>query len=414
MHIEVLSIEEFNNFQKNHPLTNYYQTINYAMLKAESGYDYELIGLKDFHNNILAASLILLKEIGLQSYYGYAPRGFLIDYNNENLLNIFVEEVKKYYESKKVIFIKLNPNLPIGEVNTENFNTSYNENYHIKDILTQHNFKKLADNMYFEAQLPRFNAFINLKEFEAYKLNKNNRNKVKKAIRKGLVFEKVSKDNLPIFYNLLKNTIDKDIYYYQDYYTVFAKDNAIDLFLVSIDYEEFLQNSQYIYNIELNRNNYLNEKLIKYNNEKNINAKMSSDKTLLSYKNDILEASKGISEKREKIYIAGALVVKHNNTVSIVINAHDKNYKRFAPNYFLYYNIIKYYQETFDYLDLNGVVGDFKNENPYSGLNRFKLGFNPRIFEYIGEYDLILNQKLYDILLYNGYLKKEFDKKNAN
>ncbi len=412
MHITTLSIEEFMNYQKNHPLSNYCQTINYAMLKAENGFDYDLVGLKDSDNNILAASLILIKEIGNQSHYGYAPRGFLIDYSNEYLLNTFVVELKKYYASKKIVFIKINPNLPIGKLN-DNLEISYNENYSIKNSLINNDFKKLADNMYFEAQLPRFNAFINLKEFDVSKLSKNNRNKIRKGIRKGLVFEKVSKNELPIFYNLLKNTTDKGSFYYRDYYTVFDKDDAIDLFLVSIDYVEFLKNSQYVYNLEFDRNNYLNDRLVKYGTEKCINAKMNSDKTLLSYKNDILEASKGMSEKLEKNYIAGALVVKHNNMVTIIMNAYDKSYKRFAPNYFLYYSIIKYYQDSFDYLDLNGVVGDFKNENPYSGLNRFKLGFNPHVFEYIGEFDLILNKKLYDILLYNGYLKKEFDKKEC-
>ena len=80
---------------------------------------------------------------------------------------------------------------------------------------------------------------------------------------------------------------------------------------------------------------------------------------------------------------------------SIIFSAYDKNYKRFAPNYFLHYSIIKYYQDKFDYLDLNGVVGNFEVENPYSGLNRFKLGFNPRIYEFIGEFDLIIEPKRY-------------------
>ena len=47
-------------------------------------------------------------------------------------------------------------------------------------------------------------------------------------------------------------------------------------------------------------------------------------------------------------------------------------YKRFAANYFLHYSLIKYYQNDFDYLDFNGVVGDFTHDNPYTGLNKFK------------------------------------------
>ena len=412
MHIKTLNIEEFENFEKNHPLSSLYQTVNYGMLKAEIGYDYELIGLLDEENTIIAASLILIKSIGTQSYYGYAPRGFLIDYQNDYLLDIFTKKLKEYYLNKRVIFIKVNPNIPIGEVNLNNYSTTYNDNYQIKNNLINYDFKKLFDNLYFEAQLPRFNAFVNLKNYDPSKLNKNTRNKIKKGIRKGLVFEKAEKNDIQIFEKLLNNKDIKE-FYYQDYYTAFEKNNAVDLFLISIDYDEFLQNSQYIYNKELEKNNKLNERLTRKNTEHNINAKMASDKALLSYKNDIMEASKGLSDNH-KVYLAGALVVKHNNVVTVVMNAYDKNYKRFAPNYFLYYNIIKYYQEKYEFLDLNGVVGDFKNNNPYSGLNRFKIGFNPRIFEYIGEYDFIINPKMYEILNLNGYLAKEFNKKTVS
>ncbi len=411
MNLRILSIEEFSDFQKNHPLSNFYQTINYAMLMAEVGYDYDLIGMIDENNNIVAASLILIKPIGIKCFYGYAPRGFLIDFSNLELVREFTTKLKEYYYEKNVIFIKVNPNLPIGEIDTNNFIVTYNENKNIINILENNDYKKLADNLYFEAQLPRFNAFIDLKNYTSDNLNKNTKNKIKKAIRKGLKFELVDKDKIKEFYNLMKNKKDNNEFYYQDYYTVFSKDDKIDLFLVSIDYNAFLQNSQYIYDEEAAHNNKLNIKLANNNSEKVINAKMNSDKVLLSYKNDIMEATKGIADNN-KVYLAGALVIKHNNMVSIVFSAFDKNYKRFAPNYFLHYNIIKYYQDKFDYLDLNGVVGNFEVDNPYSGLNRFKLGFNPRIYEFIGEFDLIIEQKSYEILLRNGILAKTFDKKD--
>ena len=411
MNLRTLSIEEFTAFQKNNPLSNLYQTANYGMLMAENGFDYDLIGLVDENNSILAASLILLKPIGIKCFYGYAPRGFLIDYNNEELVKEFTEQIKNYYYEKNVIFIKINPFLPIGVINTKDYLITYNDNKNVIDTLTNNGYKKLADNLYFEAQLPRYNAFINLKEYNSDNLDKNTKNKIKKGIRKGLKFELVDKDKIKDFYNLMKNKKDNNEYYYQDYYTVFSKDNNIDLFLVSIDYNEFLLNSQYVYDEEAIKNTKLNEKLARSNKERNINAKMNSDKVLLSYKNDIMEATKGIANN-EKIYLAGALVVKHNNMVSIIFSAFDKRYKRFAPNYFLHYSIIKYYQDKYDFLDLNGVVGNFEVENPYSGLNRFKLGFKPKIYEFIGEFDLIIEQKSYEILLRNGILAKTFDKKD--
>ena len=409
MDFRPLNIEEFTTFEQNHPLSNFYQTINYAMLMAENGYDYDLVGLVNEENKIVAASLILLKPIGIKCFYGYAPRGFLIDYSNEELLKTFTEHLKKYYYEKNVIFIKVNPNLPIAEVNIDDFSTTYNQNKNIVDILTKNGYKKLLDNLYFEAQLPRYNAYINLKNYDFSNMSKNTKNKIKKGIRKGLIFEKVNKEDIKYFYEMMKNKKDNNEFYYQDYYTVFEKNSAIDLFLVSVDYNAYLQNSQYIYEEENEKNIKLNEKLANNNSNKVINAKMNSDKVLLSYKNDIMEASKGINDNN-KVYLAGALVIKHNDMVSIVFSAFDKKYKRFVPNYFMHYNIIKYYQNDFNYLDLNGVVGDFTTNNPYSGLNRFKLGFKPKVYEFIGEFDLIIEPKSYDILLQNGILSKTFDR----
>ena len=49
-------------------------------------------------------------------------------------------------------------------------------------------------------------------------------------------------------------------------------------------------------------------------------------------------------------------------------------------------------------------------DNPYHGLNRFKNGFNPDIYEYIGEFDLVIDEKNYNHLLKSGLLAKEFNK----
>lgn len=408
MYIKELTINEFTNYQKSHSLSSYHQTINYGILMAENTHDYDLIGYVDDNNTIYGASLIIIKKIG-KYLYGYAPKGFLIDYSNEYLLKKFTEDIKNYYKRKGLVFIKINPEIAIGEINTKTFQVTYNQNNNITNILINCGYKKLKDNLYFESMLPRFNGFIKTKDFNINNVDKNTKNKIKKAIRKGLVFEKAEKKDLDIFYNFIKHKKEKSINEYKDFYTVFEKDNAVDLFLVKIDYNRFLINSQQAYEEELVKNNYYNELLIKSNNPKLINKKMNSDKTLLSYKNDILEATKGLQENINH-YIAGALVVKHNNKASIVMSGYDQAFKRFAPNYFLHYSILNYYLNNYDYIDLNGMTGDFTDNNPYNGLNRFKLGFNPKVYEFIGEFDLIIDELLYKTLLKSGFLAKEFNK----
>lgn len=406
MFIREMSLAEFKKFANTHFIGNFHESINYALIKAEEGFEYEFIAYGA--DDIVGAALILYKKIG-SVYFGYSPRGFLIDYSNDYLLEDFTNKIKEYYKNRNFAFIKINPEIAIAKLNKDTMNFEYNENYKIIDMLTKNGYKKLKNNMNFEALLPRVNAIIKLDGYDYNNLSKNTRNKVKKGIRKGLILEKANPDKLNIFYKFIKNKINRDEYYYNDFYNVFSKTLDVDLMLVKVDYKAFLINAQEAYNEELRRNASFNNKLITNNNANAINAKMNSDKALLSYKNDIAEASKNLNTGLET-YVAGALVIKHQNRVIIQISGFNKAMSRFSPNYFLYYALIKYYQQEYKYLDLNGITADLSKENHYYGLNRFKMGFNPDVYEYIGEFDLVIDEKQYDKLLKSGLLAKEFNK----
>lgn len=406
MFIREMSLAEFKEFANTHFIGNFHESINYALIKAEEGFEYEFIAYGA--DDIVGAALILYKKIG-SVYFGYSPRGFLIDYSNDYLLEDFTNKIKEYYKNRNFAFIKINPEIAIAKLNKDTMNFKYNENYKIIDMLTKNGYKKLKNNMNFEALLPRVNAIIKLDGYDYNNLSKNTRNKVKKGIRKGLILEKANPDKLNIFYKFIKNKINRDEYYYNDFYNVFSKTLDVDLMLVKVDYKAFLINAQEAYNEELRRNASFNNILITNNNANAINAKMNSDKALLSYKNDIAEASKNLNTGLET-YVAGALVIKHQNRVIIQISGFNKAMSRFSPNYFLYYALIKYYQQEYKYLDLNGITADLSKENHYYGLNRFKMGFNPDVYEYIGEFDLVIDEKQYDKLLKSGLLAKEFNK----
>lgn len=406
MFIREMSLAEFKEFANTHFIGNFHESINYALIKAEEGFEYEFIAYGA--DDIVGTALILYKKIG-SVYFGYSPRGFLIDYSNDYLLEDFTNKIKEYYKNRNFAFIKINPEIAIAKLNKDTMNFEYNENYKIIDMLTKNGYKKLKNNMNFEALLPRVNAIIKLDGYDYNNLSKNTRNKVKKGIRKGLILEKANPDKLNIFYKFIKNKINRDEYYYNDFYNVFSKTLDVDLMLVKVDYKAFLINAQEAYNEELRRNASFNNKLITNNNANAINAKMNSDKALLSYKNDIAEASKNLNTGLET-YVAGALVIKHQNRVIIQISGFNKAMSRFSPNYFLYYALIKYYQQEYKYLDLNGITADLSKENHYYGLNRFKMGFNPDVYEYIGEFDLVIDEKQYEKLLKSGALAKEFNK----
>lgn len=59
---------------------------------------------------------------------------------------------------------------------------------------------------------------------------------------------------------------------------------------------------------------------------------------------------------------------------------------------------------------MNGITGDMTENNPYKDVNEFKLKFNPTTFEYIGEFDLIVNKPFHQLLWSTGKIQKEFFK----
>lgn len=407
--LKEITMFEFHDFAMSHKLLNPYQTSNYAIFKGEENYDYEYIGYFE-NNTLIAAVMILYKNISLLTKYAYAPRGYLLDFQNTNLLQDFTIKLKKYLNRKNVIFLKLDPLVITNEYNPITKEIIHSPSLDYKKLFMDLGYRKLKDNLYFEASLPRFDAYINLKEFNLKSINKNTRNKINNSLQKGLELVKASQEDLKYFYEFMKKKKDKNLRYYNDLYKAFNSDNLIDLFLVKVDYEKVMANAKNLYEDELEKNNYYNELLKKENNNRNLNKKMASDRLLIKYKNAIMEASRKYTDNELQEYIAGALVIKNGNKVNIMFSGFNPAYRHLNVNYFLHYSLIEYYKESFKYLGLNGLSGDFSKTSKYYGLNEFKLGFNPRVFEYLGELDLVINEKAYNKLLATGKLHQMFDK----
>ena len=407
MKLKSLSAKEFNEYSREHPLGSYHQTSNYAILAREHSFEYDLIGLVDEKETIHAAALIIIKKIGLFSSYGYSPKGFLIDYYDTNLLKEFLDKLKKHYYKQNVAFIKFNPEISIGKIDYKNKQIKYNKNQMIENTLKGLNCRKLEGIKRFESRLPIYNAIQVLKPTNLKTVTKNTRNKIKKAENMGMTLVKSSKNEIKILYEFIKKKTNNPINNYYSYYESFSQNDSIDLFLVEINFETCLANLREKFESETERNEKLNNILENNPSKVNKKRKRESDTLLSSIRDNITIATNHLANQK-KVFIAGAIAIKFKNRVSILISGFDKKYKNYCPNYFLHYELIKYYKDNFDYIDLNGITADFSEKNPYHGLDKFKLGFNPLAFEYIGEFDFIINEDLYRSLNQSGRLAKEF------
>lgn len=412
MEIKEISNEVFDEYATKHVLGSFYQTSTYGTLMSKYGYRDLYIGVYK-EDSLIGASLILTKSISLNVKYGYAPRGFLIDYFNTKEFNDVSKSLKKYFSKKGFAFVKINPIITYSEAfPKENRKEISDISVKLIERLGKNSYKKLKDNLYFESILPKYNPIINLKNFEFDNLEKKIQNKLNRINNKGLSLVKGDIYNINSLYELIKRKEDMEEDFYKNLYKLFDEKKMVDLFLVEVNYHEYLKNLQEDHNTEQTINEKINKVFqLDPNNKAIYNEKMNSDKKLYEIKKEISELNLKIQNGIYKEIIAGALVIKQNKIASIYISGFNKSYNRLQPNYYLHYMLLDHYKnEEFNFLDLNGMTGDFTKNNPYKGLNDFKMAWNPRVFEYIGEFDLLINQTKYSLLWSTKALHKEFEK----
>jgi len=183
MKLKQLTNEEFKNFSKQFEQSSIYQTTEYAFTMNEENFDSFFLGLVD-NGVIKGASLILVRKInGFK--YAFAPRGFLINYNDFSLVETFTKQVKRFLGKRDIVAIKISPLLIKNVYNSEYKLIETNSNYdNIFACLKKLGFYHLGYNNYFEALKPRFEAIVNIdlpytKIFANIK--KNFRTKIRKA-----------------------------------------------------------------------------------------------------------------------------------------------------------------------------------------------------------------------------------------
>ena len=186
----------------------------------------------------------------------------------------------------------------------------------------------------------------------------------------------------------------------------------IDLLLVKLNYAEYTKFMQKEYNEKLEINEQINMEFNENpNNLELYNKKMESDKIINDISKNITIINNRMKEDTNSEILGSAFVIKYENRINILISGQKNDFNNIDVKTFIFYKIIeKYKKENYLYLDMNGITGDMTDTNPYKDVNDFKLKFNPTTFEYIGEFDLIINKPLHQLLWSTGKIQKEFYK----
>ena len=223
MKFRELTEEEFTVYADSHPQKSFFQTKEIAKLRGYNGWNHYYVGLTE-NDNIVAATLLLSKKRRLGFYEFYAPRGFLCDYNNNDILKIFTEEIKKYIKNKKGYILRIEPYIVLKERDVDGNVVPHGEN-------NEHvigNLKKLGYVYKPESEQAKWMFALNLKdqtEESIFKnMRQNTRNLIRKAEKNCIEIRELTKEELPIFKQVTnatsdrRNFVDKSLKYYEDMY----------------------------------------------------------------------------------------------------------------------------------------------------------------------------------------------------
>lgn len=394
MRIIELSELQFSNYSKLHSQRNIFQTIEYAKSQEVYGFKILYLGLIDEKDNLMGATL-LLEQSTLKTFkIGYIPGGFLINYNNFELLSNFTTYLKEYLIKNKYIYIRTNSLINIKE---------YDNNFKLKKDNSSiiNNLKKLNYNFInLDENFLKYKTIINNDDIQSiyYGFKRNVKRNINDALKMGITIEQVNKDEIDKFYSLVKKKKKKDINYYKNIVENFNnKNNNSELYFAILDGKKYLNNYIHLSKKEEEFNEELNNLLINNNDTKILNKKMNSDRLIVKYKNQIKEASNILNNFPNGLILSTALILKNNKEIYFFTSGYEEKYRHIRSTELLKWEIIKKYNNLgYKIFNLGHLSNNFNNKNDkYYGYNKSKLDFNGNIVEYSEVFDLVLNEFLY-------------------
>lgn len=426
MKLKELTKEEFKNWADSNPQISFHQTKNWGDLKKENGWKPYLLGLKDSNNNIQAATLLLSKKTPVKKNMFYAPRGFLIDYSNFELLKTFTNEIKKFVKKENGIFIKIDPYIEYKErdingqivENGINNETSFNN-------LKKLGYKHFGFNLMQDTLQPRWLFITETKDRSIEDIMKDMDPKTRQIIRKNerdlIKCREIGYEELEKFKDIMQHTgdrrdfIDRPLKYYQDMYKHLSKDNIIKILIAELNTSDLikeLEKEKELYTKELiDRENKYKIDPTKMN-EKKYNSKQQETKNNISrIEKRIDKISKLKEENGEILTLGGILFLIYGNEVLSLVGGSYSKYMEFQSAYTIHFEGVKMaINNNYDRYNFYGITGDFNEKNPLYGLYSFKRDFGGRVVELIGEFDLVINKPFY--ILYNLAFKSYKTLKN--
>lgn len=396
MKFRELSQQEFNQFALSNKYNNFLQSIDAYRLSQLRNEDSFFLGVID--EGVVVAATYGVRVLLLKKYYKYFfPGGFLMDYTNQPLVQYFITSLKAYTKEKGALYCRFTPNVIYEYYENEQTPILQSEGVACYQHLLQngclHNgFLKGFD----VEETSRFQYHLSLdQELKTIRKNyrQNTRNKISAAKRYQTKIRFGTKEDLPAFYEIYKETsqrqgfkVIKSLDFFNKYYDAFTQEDHLKLVFAEVDLDE--------YTAWLEKEmKQLRVKLERYADKANsLNAAKEVQITLDSYSKKMVEAKQLEAKYGNKIISATSLFVTYGHEVVYFDSGSYDDLLNLAGQYLIQDTMIEYAKEhgyqTYNFL---GFSGDFENDGVYL----FKKGFNGHVVTTVGQFDLPVRPLLY-------------------
>lgn len=389
-----LTEEEFTKFADNHPQKSFFQTKEIAKLRYSNGWNYNYVGVKQ-DNEIVAATLLLSKKRKLGYYEFYAPRGFLCDYYNKDVVKFFTINIKKYIQQKKGYILRIEPYICLKERDIDgNVVENGENNESIINYLSSLGYIYHSES---EQAKWMFVLDIDSKDSETIfkNMRQNTRNLIRKAEKNCIEIRELKREELPLFKEVTSSTsdrrhfVDKSLKYYEDMYDLFHSKNYIKYMVAEVKLKELLCNIEK----ELLE---LQDKIVKYKESKKSEGKLKEAYVLeKSLQKKICEIKQYLKEQEKLVLSVGSFIL-YGDEIIYLNSGNYKEYMHYNAQYLMQWTMIQYgIKNNYKRYNFYGISGNFdKNDSSY-GIYEFKKGFNGYVVENIGTFELPIRSIYY-------------------
>lgn len=419
-----INSSEIDKFNESDRKGHIFQTSYWAELKKDWKKKF-IAGYDNDNNMVITATILLRKAPYINKYMGYIPRSFTCDYNNKKLLIEFTEYLREFAKKNNISFITIDPDIHLKE-NEE----ALSEGTEIKNFLKSlgykntdsKNFEAIQPNFVFRLPLPTEGNKMDIKKAVFKKFSSKTRYNIKVAEERGLsveVYDKetLNEDVLDRFHEIMVTTGKRDNFLVR--HREYFKD-MIDylyphcrLYMVKYSYEnDFNRLSEKLNKQEETKTKAINkieELKVKLEAETDEDKKSRIEKKLNDQDKRLKEAErqiegfkKKISDiepfKGQEIYLSGSIYLYYGNKAWYLYGASENILRDTMPNFAMQWSMIcDSIDLGCDVYDFRGVSGDLNPENPLYGLYKFKKGFNGNFVEFIGEFDIVVDNGIYTL-----------------